>query len=96
MPDNKSFQLIFAELQNAVLDRLIPVSMEDLDQGIVQLRGRMTGIIAALERLKGDKLDTDAWDRWYSTIPRDIKDKIDLHDFKRLGESFKQAFRVQE
>ena len=32
------------------------------------------------------------WDAWYATLPTDLKRKLSLHDFKRLGERFKAAF----
>lgn len=37
-----------------------------------------------------------AWDRWYATLPDDMKRRLSLHDFKRLGECFQQAFGVRE
>jgi hypothetical protein len=36
------------------------------------------------------------WDRWYSTLPPDLRRKLSLHDFKRLGDCFRQAFGVGE
>jgi len=36
----------------------------------------------------------DQWDRWYSGLPADLREKLSLHDFKRLGECFKTAFCV--
>jgi hypothetical protein len=36
----------------------------------------------------------DQWDRWYGSLPADLREKLSLHDFKRLGECFKAAFRV--
>lgn len=37
----------------------------------------------------------DAWDRWYGTLPDDLKRKLSIHDFKRLGDCFKMAFGLQ-
>jgi len=37
-----------------------------------------------------------AWDRWYGTLPADLRRKLSLHDFKRLGDCFKQAFGISE
>jgi hypothetical protein len=37
-----------------------------------------------------------AWDRWYATLPADLRRKLSLHDFKRLGDCFKQAFGINE
>jgi hypothetical protein len=37
----------------------------------------------------------EEWDRWYSNLPADIRGKLSLHDFKRLGECFKAAFRIE-
>lgn len=37
-----------------------------------------------------------AWDRWYATLPADLKRKLSLHDFKRLGDCFKMAFGINE
>ena len=39
-------------------------------------------------------LRKDQWDKWYSSLPTDLRAKLSLHDFKRLGECFKTAFRV--
>jgi hypothetical protein len=37
-----------------------------------------------------------AWDRWYETLPTDLRRKLSLHDFKRLGDCFKEAFGIRE
>lgn len=37
-----------------------------------------------------------AWDRWYATLPADLRRKLSLHDFKRLGDCFKMAFGINE
>jgi hypothetical protein len=37
-----------------------------------------------------------AWDQWYVTLPADLRRKLPLHDFKRLGDCFKQAFGIKE
>ncbi len=37
----------------------------------------------------------EEWDKWYGDLPHDIKYKLSLHDFKRLGECFKAAFNIR-
>lgn len=37
-----------------------------------------------------------AWDRWYATLPADLRRKLSLHDFKRLSDCFKQAFGINQ
>jgi hypothetical protein len=37
-------------------------------------------------------LDDLQWDKWYATLPHDLKRKLAIHDFKRLGDVFKAAF----
>jgi len=37
-----------------------------------------------------------AWDAWYSTLPDDLRRRLSIHDFKRLGDCFKQAFNIQD
>lgn len=32
------------------------------------------------------------WDAWYAGLPSDLKRKLSLYDFKRLGDAFKAAF----
>jgi len=36
----------------------------------------------------------DQWDRWYGSLPDDLRAKLSSHDFRRLGECFKTAFSV--
>jgi hypothetical protein len=36
----------------------------------------------------------DSWDTWYGALPPDLRRKLSLHDFKRLGDCFKQAFGI--
>jgi hypothetical protein len=36
-----------------------------------------------------------AWDKWYATLPDDLRRKLSLNDFKRLGEAFKGAFGLK-
>jgi hypothetical protein len=36
-----------------------------------------------------------SWDKWYATLPDDLRCKLSLHDFKRLGEAFKSAFGIK-
>lgn len=37
-------------------------------------------------------LRKEQWDKWYAGLPDDLRAKLSLHDFKRLGECFKTAF----
>ena len=37
----------------------------------------------------------ECWDRWYETLPVDLRQRMSLHDFKRLGEAFRCAFGVK-
>ena len=37
----------------------------------------------------------DEWDRWYSNLPHDIKYRLSLNDFRRLGQCFKEAFNIR-
>jgi hypothetical protein len=39
--------------------------------------------------------DAENWDRWYDGLPADLKRRLSLHDFKRLGDLFKEAFNVR-
>jgi hypothetical protein len=36
----------------------------------------------------------ESWDRWYASLPDDLRRKLSLHDFKRLGDLFKVAFNI--
>ena len=45
------------------------------------------------ETMKSD--DDSKWDEWYSGIPKDISSRLSLHDFKRLGNLFAEAFNVR-
>jgi hypothetical protein len=36
----------------------------------------------------------DQWDSWYGSLPDDLKRRLSLHDFKRLGDLFKSAFEI--
>lgn len=36
----------------------------------------------------------DDWDKWYATLPADLKRRLSIYDFRRLGECFRQAFRI--
>ena len=38
----------------------------------------------------------EEWDRWYATLPADLKRRLSLHDFKRLGDCFKAAFGISD
>ncbi len=35
------------------------------------------------------------WDAWYRELPEDLRRRLSLHDFKRLGDAFRVAFRLQ-
>ena len=37
---------------------------------------------------------TGGWDRWYAGLPDDLKRKLSIHDFKRLGDCFRAAFGI--
>lgn len=39
---------------------------------------------------------TGGWDRWYANLPNDLRRKLSIHDFKRLGDCFRLAFRIPE
>jgi hypothetical protein len=32
------------------------------------------------------------WNAWYETLPTDLKTKLSIHDFKRLGDNFYRIF----
>ena len=34
------------------------------------------------------------WDRWYASLPEDLKRKLSIYDFKRLGDCFREAFNI--
>lgn len=37
---------------------------------------------------------TGGWDRWYAALPTDLKRRLSIHDFKRLGDVFRDAFDI--
>jgi hypothetical protein len=37
---------------------------------------------------------TGGWDRYYANLPDDLKRKLSIHDFKRLGDVFREAFDI--
>jgi hypothetical protein len=37
---------------------------------------------------------TGGWDRSYASLPEDLKRKLSIYDFKRLGDCFRQAFDI--
>lgn len=39
---------------------------------------------------------TGGWDRWYAALPDDLKRRLSIHDFKRLGDCFRDAFTIPE
>jgi hypothetical protein len=36
----------------------------------------------------------ESWDRWYASLPDDLRRRLSIHDFKRLGDCFKAAFNI--
>jgi hypothetical protein len=38
--------------------------------------------------------EQNQWDDWYSNLPDDLRKRLSIHDFKRLGDVFKAAFKV--
>ena len=36
----------------------------------------------------------EEWDRWYASLPDDLRRRLSFHDFKRLGDCFKVAFGI--
>jgi len=47
-----------------------------------------------VERQLKATLRKDQWDKWYAALPEDLRAKLSIHDFKRLGDSFKAAFDI--
>ncbi len=39
---------------------------------------------------------TEQWDKWYASLPADLKYRLTPHDFKRLGDCFKKAFAAAQ
>jgi hypothetical protein len=37
------------------------------------------------------ELSDDQWDSWYESLPSDLKRRLSIHDFQRLGNVFKDA-----
>jgi hypothetical protein len=37
-----------------------------------------------------------AWDRWWRELPDDLRRKLSVHDFRRLGELFRDCFGTQK
>jgi len=35
------------------------------------------------------------WDEWYARLPSDLSARLSLHDFKRLGDLFKDVFKIE-
>ena len=35
----------------------------------------------------------DQWDKWYAGLPADLRAKLSLHDFKRLGDALENRSR---
>ena len=34
------------------------------------------------------------WDEWYSRLPPELRHKLSVYDFKRLGDLFKEIFEI--
>ena len=47
-----------------------------------------------VERELKSALRKEQWDKWYDSLPADLRSKLSLNDFKRLGDCFKSAFDV--
>lgn len=41
-----------------------------------------------------ERLKREQWDAWYGSLPGDLRRKLSLHDFRRLGDCFKAAFGI--
>lgn len=54
-------------------------------------RGLTPPRVVLVEHHSGSK---GHWDAWYGGLPSDLKRKLALHDFKRLGHAFKAAFML--
>ena len=39
---------------------------------------------------------TAGWDRWYAALPDDLRRRLSIHDFKRLGDLFRDAFHIPQ
>jgi hypothetical protein len=37
---------------------------------------------------------TGGWDRYYARLPDDLKRRLSIDDFKRLGDVFREAFGI--
>jgi hypothetical protein len=37
---------------------------------------------------------TGGWDRYYARLPDDLKRRLSIYDFKRLGDVFREAFGI--
>lgn len=57
--------------------------------------GYRTGPNGTPEHTVFDADPSAQWDEWYQRLPKDITRKLSLHDFKRLGDLFKEVFNVQ-
>ena len=40
--------------------------------------------------------ESAAWDRWYGTLPGDLKRKLSVYDLRRLGLCFQSAFSAAD
>lgn len=47
-----------------------------------------------MEVLAKGQTHVEEWDKWYSSLPADLRGSLSLHDFKRLGDCFKAAFHI--
>jgi hypothetical protein len=55
-----------------------------------------SGQIDYLKEEFTNKILKDSWDKWYLTVPEDLRRRLSLHDFKRLGDCFKEAFGIRQ
>ena len=47
------------------------------------------------EEVRDGTVHSEKWDVWYNTLPTDLRRKLSIHDFKRLGDCFKAAFGIE-
>ena len=59
-----------------------------------QIHEQMSAGGFGLAKYRDIKSTNDSWDTWYGTLPEDLRRRLSLHDFKRLGDCFKQAFGI--
>lgn len=47
------------------------------------------------EALRRSVTPVEQWDAWYASLPDDLRRRLSIHDFKRLGDCFKVAFGME-